>query len=277
MKDARSEAWPRYGRWWRHAAPALGARWALSACASGLTGCALTSASLSHSQAPQFDCESARLAQAPSGYRLEGCGKMAFYHCTRVRQGRSVPSPHRPAVYWTPHGPPRALSFRAAREGVDQQTTPSECRLESERAMSIEEQAAESARLTPTAEVSAAMRSAPGATTLARARFRGGSIALLAPAAELSEHMLMSVHANEAVELDDGCRLSGFVDATPLTIGAVRQTTPHDLQLIVRSGEMRGLENSTRFFGTVCGVRFDLDDGARRTLGKFELARRESR
>ena len=64
----------------------------------------------------------------------------------------------------------------------------------------------------------------------------------------------------------------GFLDGTVLTIEAVRQRSPHEVQLVVPARELRGLDTSTTFFGSVCGLRFDLDERARRTLAKFELA-----
>ena len=232
--------------------------------------------------APQFDCATARMAPNPGGYRLEGCGQIAFFHCRwaanerlRGEQPRNAYSRVYPTVFWTPqHAPDGGDEFVSTREGVDQSTTPQDCSFESQREMSGQEKAAEVARLSPSPAAERVMASARGAKVRAKARFMGGEVELSTTPEGGSDHLLLSVHANRPIKVDETCRITGVVEGTPLTVEAVRQTSPREVQLLLRSAELRGLESSSRFFGSVCGLRFDLDEQARRTLAKHELAQR---
>jgi len=226
------------------------------------------------SSTPQFDCASARLAHEPGGYRLEGCGQIAFFHCSVVRAGERQRVKPLPTVYWTPQSTPEAGQFRATREGVDQSTTSGDCVLSSQRAMSVAERDAALARLTPSAAVDATTHAADAAQVRARVRFQGGQLELLSPSNGPFEHLLLSLHGKQPLHVDNKCRMSSFVDGTWLTIEAVRQRSAHEVQLVVPARELHGLSGSTRFFGSVCGLRFDLDERARRDLAKFELALR---
>jgi hypothetical protein len=248
--------------------------------ATASSGC-VTSASLSQANSfvPQFDCPTAKLGNATGGYRLEGCGKIAFYHCSELRysgqqRGRRLYEEqtvgNRPAVFWVPQGPLQGQAFRPTREGVDQSTTPRQCTFDSERPMSETELAAERERVTPSEAELAAMRGADQAKLGGRAKFQNGQLEVLGTSVE-SEYLLLSLRSKQALELNSECRMTGIVDATPLTIKAVRQRSAHELQLLVHANDLRGLETSTRFFGSVCGVRFDLDERARRDLAKYAL------
>jgi hypothetical protein len=140
--------------------------------------------------------------------------------------------------------------------------------------MSATESDAALARLTPSADVDDARHRADQATVRAKVAFQGGQLELLAPPGEPTDYLLLSLHGKQAVHLDDKCRMHGFLDGTVLTIEAVRQRSAHEVQLVVPARELRGLDSSTRFFGSVCGLRFDLDERARRSLSRFELALR---
>jgi hypothetical protein len=249
---------------------------------AGLGGCG-AALLVPGSFAPQFDCASARMGPAPGGYRLEGCGQIAFFHCRwaaseqlRGERPRNAYSRMYPAVFWTPQRAPDGNGFAATREGVDQSTTPQECTFESQREMSEQEKAAELARLalSPAAERLRANAHASGAKVRAKTAFMGGQLEIVTAPVVGPDHLLLSVQGKQSLKLDDTCRITSTVEGTPLTVEAVRQTSPHELQLLIRSAELRGLENSSRFFGSVCGQRFDLDERARRTLAKYELAQR---
>jgi hypothetical protein len=102
----------------------------------------------------------------------------------------------------------------------------------------------------------------------------GGEVELLTTPGGGSDYLLLSVQGSRSIKIDETCRITGVVEGTPLTVEAVRQASPREVQLLLRSAELRGLEGSSRFFGSVCGLRFDLDERARRTLAKHELAQR---
>jgi hypothetical protein len=241
-----------------------------------LAACGASSQLVPASFAPQFDCASARLAPSPGGYRLEGCGQIAFFHCFRSTDDRSSGgrrveySIQYPTVFWTPQHAPAGDQFVATREGVDQSTKSANCALESQREMSEPEKAEELARLRPSDAVERAMGASRSASVRAKATFTGGRVELLS--AEDATHVLLSVQGKRPVELDDTCRITAIVEGSPLKVEAVRQRSAHELQLLLRAEELRGLEQSSRFFGSVCGLRFDLDARARRTLAKYELA-----
>jgi hypothetical protein len=140
--------------------------------------------------------------------------------------------------------------------------------------MSEQEKAAEVARLAPSAAAGRVMASASARNAKVRAKVHimGGRVELLSTPGAGADHLLLSIQGNESFKLDETCRIHGIVEGTPLTIEAARQASPNEVQLLLPSAELRGLETSSRFFGSVCGHRFDLDEHARRTLAKYELA-----
>lgn len=216
-----------------------------------------------------FDCPSASVFPSPGGYRVEGCGKVGFYHCQGDPQ-------HDPEMFG-PTDPQRSPGdvlfdnfFTSVMSAVK---APTRCWLESE-----PEDGATSARVASrgrrsaphqaASALQAPVRDAPVSTLL---MLGGGRLALSFDPARSTEYV--TLHAmSERVALHTPCRPQLLHDGVSLVVGAVQHPANNELLFVLSRTQVVALRHSVRVDGHLCGLRFSLDSAARQTLAAFASA-----
>jgi hypothetical protein len=244
-----------------------------------------TRTSLSARYADEFACAEPEATESSDGFRVEGCGQVAFYHCNwsyRPYSPATVPS--NPACPANRAGCPSSFSARVSRESEP------DCLLEHVRPMTTTEQLAYSQRRQGKASsVAVAQRVAEEQRQVAADHEAEFTAARSALSARTSEAQPLS-----QVEADDGhielervpadaahvlfrfttprelssapCRPTLVRDDQILHAETIAQHSEHEASFLVRAADIQGLDQSQRFRGVICGVDFTLDESARRTL-----------
>jgi hypothetical protein len=227
-----------------------------------LGGCAMAiqRSRVANAFVAQFDCPVSTVRSSPGGYRVEGCGTIAFYHCSQ---------PHYRSDWLYPRYRENAAVGMFG-DLVDLALTPGDCFLEHQRSALYPrtgrtEQTVDRAALN-------VITPAEHARVRGRVRFLGGQLELLAIPGKYPDHVLLTVHGDHRLHYDD-CQPQILRDGRPLLFTARRAREPYDMLLVVPAEQLRNLHQAARMGGYVCGLRFELGERERQALESFELRR----
>ena len=254
-------------------------------CACGLQQRAVESTrkSLTARYTAEFACATADAIESLDGFRVEGCGQVAFYHCSWSRDTLSSGS-HHPACATGQAGCPSSVADPYPR------AIEPDCVLEHARPMTAEEQLAAARREQPKiAEAADNQRATDRQRALEAEQATGFDAARKSLTARpdalqpLSQVEADGVRIELARLADDAsyvllrfttqrelspapCRPTIVLDSQILPTEKIDHHTVHEASFLLRGADLLGLGRSQHFRGVVCGVEFALDEPARRTL-----------
>jgi hypothetical protein len=231
----------------------------------------------------EFACATPDALESPDGFRIEGCGQVAFYHCDWSRDAHSTGS-HGRVCSTGQAGCPSSVADRYAR------AIEPDCVLEHVRPMTAEEQLAAARRQQPKIDEAAEKQRAADRQRVLEAERAAGFAAArksltarpdsLQPLCQVEADGLhielarLADHASFVLlrfttprELSPApCRPTIVLDHQILRTETIDHHSAHEAAFLILAAELQGLDHSQHFRGVVCGVDFDLDEPARRKL-----------
>jgi hypothetical protein len=226
-------------------------------------GAVLERAGVSRDFTAQFGCQAAKITRVGSGFRVQGCDRVASYACVdthRELEDRSL-EPGRGRLAGALLG---AL--------VEDSMRPDQCFL------AYTERLHESPRLVSgqAAFVQRRQTTASPPQLATRTPFAGGSLALTAKPALHPGHVLLSVRSTRRLT-PPPCSAELFHDGVPVHIEAMQRAGSFEARILLQVESLRDVHRAARFAGRVCGLEFELDEAGLKTVGLFEARFREER
>lgn len=215
-----------------------------------LAGCgaALESSQVRSRFSTLFQCDASRTFREAGGYRVEGCGRVAYFRCFDTNSHHHHDHNLAGVIF----------------EGLFSSDT---CVLEH-----TTEAPRRALRERPAAVV--AHKTRRGVAVRTQILLAGGSLQLLGRPLEHAEHALLTFHGRSRLG-PAPCTAQLYHDGVSIPIEQIRRASEYDVQLLIRVAALRGVEHALRFAGEACGKAFALDEHARTTLALFETRFRE--
>jgi hypothetical protein len=211
------------------------------------SGCGYMEQQLATRYTAEFACPSPHVMRSPGdGYRVEGCGKVAFYYCDQHRR----------------------CQLEHSRELTDQ-----------ERTVAGKRQAARGDDAAGDERLDEQLRTAASALAAARASLDANPDARQALGHVESDDWRMEIVSmpgnasflllrfSTRQELSSGpCRPTISIDNHIVRTEAVNAHSAHEASFLLEAGPLRNMRAPQPVRGVVCGATFSLDEAARRQL-----------
>ena len=230
-----------------------------------LAGCGavLERAGVQRDFAAQFGCQPEALTRLGSGFRVQGCGRVATYACIDTHdewRGRDVR-----------FGKGR---FMGALLGamLEDSMHADQCFL------TYAERTEDASRVVAglPATVHRSTRHDNTKVLKARTPIVGGSVTLIAKPERHPEHVLVVVHSIRRLAASP-CSASLFDDGSGVSIEGVQRAGDYDAHLLLRADALQEAGQAVRFAGSVCDFDFELDAASKNTLLLFTARLGEER
>lgn len=224
----------------------------VSACGLNQLAIERMSDTLAARYSAQFACASPEVTQSPDGFRVEGCGQVAFYHCEWLEHQHRCVLEHARSMTEQE----RLATVKRAQAGLDDAVAVQDAE---ERRRKLDVEFANARRL---------LAARPGELQpLGQVKGDDWRIEL----ARLPDHAAFVLwrFSTERALLPAPCRPTIVGDGRILTAEAIAQHSSREVTFLLTAGDVESLGTSERIRGVVCGVPFSLDEAARRQLASL--------
>lgn len=201
-----------------------------------------------------FHCPPASIEPESEGYRVEGCGRVAHFHCFAV-DGDDEFEDHR-------------LGEAIMESIIEGALVPETCILEHTEMVAHPV-------LSPESALVAAAPVDPSAVVSSRLLVRGGYLAVLGRASRNRRRALLRLRSAAPLAAAP-CDVTLRRDGSTIPVRGTLRANDYEVLILIDSRDLRDLGHAEEFAGNACGFAFELDASGRQELGDFEARFRKT-